>query len=67
MFGPADFAQDLGYPGELKHPEVMKVVNEVTDKIHAAGKVMREDFMIQSNLSTFLIEGAKSLVQKRDS
>ena len=55
MFGPADFAQDLGYPGELKHPEVMKVVNEVTDKIHAAGKVMREDFMIQSNLSTFLI------------
>ena len=66
MFGPADFAQDLGYPGELKHPEVMKVMNAATDKIHAAGKQMREDFMIQKNLSSILIEGARNMVEQRN-
>ena len=27
MFGPADFAQDLGYTGDQKHPDVMKVAD----------------------------------------
>lgn len=66
MFGPADFAQDLGYPGELKHPEVMKVVEAATAKIHAAGKQMREDFMIQKNLSGILINAARDMVAERD-
>jgi 2-keto-3-deoxy-L-rhamnonate aldolase RhmA len=66
MFGPADFAQDLGYTGELTHPEVMKVVNAATDKIHAAGKQMREDFMIQKNLSSILINAARDMVTTRD-
>ncbi len=67
MFGPADFAQDLGYPGELKHPEVTKVMKAATEKIHDAGRFMREDFMIQKNLSSILIEAAGKMVEQRDS
>jgi len=66
MFGPADFAQDLGYPGKLKHPDVMTVMNAATAKIHAAGKQMREDFMIQKNLSSILINAAREMVETRD-
>ncbi|MEQ8194880.1 MAG: aldolase/citrate lyase family protein [Rhodospirillales bacterium] len=66
MFGPADFAQDMGYPGQLKHPEVMKAVEATTAKIHAAGRKMREDFMIQKNLSGILIGAARDMVKQRD-
>lgn len=62
MFGPADFAQDLGYPGEPEHPEVRKVMDAAVARIHAAGRPMREDIMVMKNLKNILVEGARSFV-----
>lgn len=36
--GPSDLSQSMGYPGQRDHPEVQRVLTEVFDKIHAAGK-----------------------------
>ena len=38
--GPNDFAQSLGYPGQLDHPEVVKAKQEITRRIH---QEMRDD------------------------
>ena len=66
MFGPADFAQDLGHAGDLKHPDVIKVVAEATARIHAVGRLMREDIMVVANAKTFILEGAMAFVAQRD-
>lgn len=66
MFGPADFAQDLGHAGDLKHPDVLKVVDEATARIHAAGRLMREDIMVVANIKNFILEGAMVFVAQRD-
>lgn len=65
MFGPADFAQDLGYPGDPSHPEVLKVTEAATARIHAAGKPMREDIMSFTGVKNLLVDGARRLVAER--
>lgn len=65
MFGPADFAQDLGYPGEPEHPEVMKVVNAAIARIHAAGRLMREDIMVMANAKNLLIDATRRFLEPR--
>ena len=67
MFGPADFAQDLGHVGDLKHPDVIKVADEAITRIHAADRLMREDIMVVANIKNFILDGATSFVAKRDS
>jgi len=67
MFGPADFAQDLGYPGQPRHPEVLKVVENTTARIHAADRLMREDIMVVANIKDIILEGGKTFVSKRKS
>ena len=44
--GPNDLAQSMGHPGEPNHPDCIKVTNEGTDKIHAAGKYRNDDVMV---------------------
>ena len=66
MFGPADFAQDLGYPGEPSHPEVMKVARAATARIHAAGKPMREDIMAFTGVRNLLADGARRFVAEQE-
>ena len=65
MFGPADFAQDLGYAGENKHPNVMQVAEEAIAKIHAAGRLMREDIMVVANIKNFILDGATAFAAER--
>src|SRR6201998_2680305 len=36
--GPNDFAQSLGYPGQPDHPEVVKTMQEITNRIRQAGR-----------------------------
>ena len=36
--GPTDLAQSMGHPGDNGHPDVQKVIGEIFDRIHAAGK-----------------------------
>ena len=38
FIGPTDLAQSMGHPGDNGHPEVQKVIGEIFDRIHAAGK-----------------------------
>jgi 4-hydroxy-2-oxoheptanedioate aldolase len=33
FIGPFDLSSDLGHPGELEHPDVARVVNEVLDQL----------------------------------
>lgn len=65
MFGPADFAQDLGYPGQPSHPEVKKVTEAAIARIHAAGRLMREDIMVMANAKNLLLDAARRFVEPR--
>lgn len=38
FIGPADLSASLGYPGEMGHPEVKKVINDAIHRIRACGK-----------------------------
>ena len=65
MFGPADFAQDLGYPGKPDHPEVKKVVDAAVARIHAAGRLMREDIMVMANAKNLLLDATRKFIEPR--
>ncbi|HET7883742.1 MAG TPA: aldolase/citrate lyase family protein [Acetobacteraceae bacterium] len=60
--GPNDFAQSLGYPGQPDHPEVIKTMQEITRRIHAAGRTMQADVMQSSWVSDMLLEGGRRIL-----
>jgi len=37
FIGPFDLSTDLGYPGDLEHPEVQKAFGEILSALEAAG------------------------------
>jgi 2-keto-3-deoxy-L-rhamnonate aldolase RhmA len=45
LFGPNDFAQALGHPGDPDHPEVKRAMAQTADRIRSAGGRMREDVL----------------------
>ena len=53
-FGPQDLAQSMGYPGEPDHPEVLAAMQQVTDTVHAAGRLMDSDVSRGINLVQWL-------------
>ncbi len=59
-FGMLDLAQSLGHPGNPGHPDVRTAVGECTDRIHRAGKRVREDFMNFVWINDVLIAGARA-------
>jgi 2-keto-3-deoxy-L-rhamnonate aldolase RhmA len=61
-FGMLDLAQSLGYPGNSAHPEVKAAVGACIDRIHRAGKPVREDFMNYVWINDVLITGARQLL-----
>ena len=38
FIGPSDLSQAMGYPGQVKHPEVQELIDRLVKEIHAAGK-----------------------------
>ena len=38
FIGPNDLSQAMGYPGQMKHPEVQKLIDRLVQEIHAVGK-----------------------------
>lgn len=44
--GPNDLAQSMGFPGQPGHPDCLKVTEEGTQKIRAAGKRRDSDVMV---------------------
>ena len=61
-FGLLDLAQSLGHPGDSAHGDVKSAVAEATERIHAAGKRVREDFMSYVWINDVLVAGAKQLL-----
>ena len=59
-FGMHDLAQSLGHPGESSHPEVLQVAEDVSKRIRAAGKRVREDFMIFAWMRDVIHAGIRS-------
>ncbi len=61
-FGLNDLAQALGHPGEPAHPEVTAAVRDATERIRAAGKPVREDFMRFAWINDIVVAGARRLL-----
>ena len=59
--GPNDFAQSLGYPGQPDHPEVAKTMQEVTHRIHLAGRTMQGDVMEGAWVSDMLLDAGRRI------
>ncbi len=38
FFGPSDLSSSLGYPGQTRHPEVLELIERLTERTHAMGK-----------------------------
>ena len=65
--GPNDFSQGTGHPGRPGHPDVVAKMREMTDRIHAAGGRMGDDFMITEWITTILVEGGRKVLERRQS
>ena len=44
--GPKDLAQSMGLPGQPDHPRVLEALTRMTDTVHAAGKYMADDVLV---------------------
>ncbi len=60
--GPNDFAQSLGYPGEPDHPQVVKTMQDLSNRIHKAGRKMQGDVMHSAWISEILLEGGRRIL-----
>ena len=60
--GPNDLAQSMGHPGQPDHPDCLKVTDEGTAKIHAAGKFRNEDVMISVDATIAVRDAMKSML-----
>lgn len=63
-YGMLDLAQSLGHPGDPAHAEVAAAVKTCTDRIHKAGKRVREDFMNFAWINDVLLAGARHILDK---
>ena len=65
-FGMADLAQALGHAGDPDHVAVKSAVAGATQRVHAAGKPVREDFMKFVWINDVLMAGALHLLGARE-
>jgi 4-hydroxy-2-oxoheptanedioate aldolase len=63
-YGMMDLAQDLGHPGEPGHAVVKQAVAKSSERIHATGKRVREDFMTYAWINDLIVAGADKLLGK---
>jgi len=57
-----DLPQSLGHPGNAGHPEVKRAVGDCIERIHGAGKRVREDFMRFAWVNDVLRMGVRALL-----
>ena len=60
--GPNDFAQSLGYPGQPDHPDVIKTMQDLTNRIHQAGRTMQADVMKGVWVSDMLLDAGRRIL-----
>jgi 2-keto-3-deoxy-L-rhamnonate aldolase RhmA len=63
--GMNDFSQGLGFPGQPDHPEVLKARDEIFARVHGAGKLMREDIVVEISSAKLVSAGAKKVLEAR--
>jgi 4-hydroxy-2-oxoheptanedioate aldolase len=66
FIGPNDFAQDLGFPGDAKAPEVKAAIAQITERVHKVGAKMREDVLVLGNLPEMLISVGEKYARPKD-
>lgn len=59
FLGPADLSADMGYLGQLDHPEVLAAISDATRRIAAAGKAPGIIWTDEPNASRAIAEGAR--------
>lgn len=64
-FGMQDLAQSLGHPGQSSHPDVKAFVDEASTRIHAAGRLLREEFMVYAWVRDVLHQGIRTLISHK--
>jgi 4-hydroxy-2-oxoheptanedioate aldolase len=62
--GANDFAQGIGYPGQPEHPDVVKVIGELTDYIRSKGRLMSGDIMSSIWIHDLLLNSATEFLEK---
>ncbi len=62
--GPNDFAQGLGYPGQPNCPEVLKVMEDVHNRIRKAGRHVGGDVTQRIFVKGLLIDSARQFLQQ---
>ena len=60
--GPNDFAESLDYPGQPDHPEVVKTIQEITNRIRQAGRRMQSDVMQGAWVSDMLLDAGRRIL-----
>jgi len=65
-FGMADLAQSLGHAGDQDHAAVKSAAGDAAQRIRAAGKPVREDFMQFVWINDVLMAGARQLLGARE-
>ena len=60
--GPNDLAQSMGHPGQPDHPDCLKVTDEGTAKIHAAGKFRNDEVMISVDATIAVRDAMRSML-----
>lgn len=63
--GMNDFSQGLGFPGQPDHPEVLRAREEIFARVHASGKLMREDIVVEISSAKLVAAGAKKVLEAR--
>jgi 2-keto-3-deoxy-L-rhamnonate aldolase RhmA len=63
--GPNDFAQSLGYPGQPDHPEVVKTMQEITNRIRQAGRRMQSAAMQGAWVSDMLLDAGRRILSSQ--
>ena len=61
--GPQDVAQSLGLPGQPNHPRVKEFEAQVRDAVHAVGKKMVDEVMVNARIWDIFVDAAESFIQ----
>ncbi len=62
--GAQDIAQSLGLPGQGEHPKVLEFEKTVRDAVHAAGRQMATDVMINITIDDVFFDAAAAALEK---
>ncbi len=61
--GAQDIAQSFGFPGQGEHPKVLEFEKTVRDAVHAAGKQMVGDAMVNITIDDVIFDAAADVLE----